>query len=211
MKCFFFRNKKLELGNLDKRAGIYQWNANDPIEDRYRGVELKNFKGYFISVLDGHGGYQLAEFANKNLFIYFDNFYKEFNENNSLPDDDKVVNALNKAFDKVEKEYLETARELYKKGEGRVATVGSCASVILISPTKIYTAQLGDSKAKLYRRNKSNDYDVVKLTTTHNSEKVNERMQLMSEFKDNDIVICKKPNNKCCYVKGMLQPTRVKF
>ena len=75
---------------------------------------------------------------------------------------------------------------------------------------KIYTAQLGDSKAKLFRKNKENQYDVVKLTTTHNAEKKHQQAELYKQFSDKDIVVCKRPNSTVCYVKGRLQPTRVR-
>ncbi len=210
----FKKSSAIELNNIEKRAGAFQHNANDPIEDRYAAFELKNFKGYLISVLDGHGGDQLSEFANKRIFKYFDNNYltiKSDPANSNLNEDEIIVNALYKTFDSVEREFLEEARELYNKGEGKLATVGSCATVILISSSKIYAAQLGDSKAKLYRKNKesANGYDVVKLTETHNSEKKKEQAILYKEFDDKDIVVCKRPNNKVCYVKGRLQPTRV--
>ena len=75
-----------------------------------------------------------------------------------------------------------------------MATVGSCVLISIISPTKIYTAQLGDSKAKLFRKSKSkdSDYERVKLTTTHNSEKQHQQAMLYKDFpNDKDIVVCK--------------------
>jgi len=213
---FWERNKegKIELNNLQKRAVALQHNANEPIEDRYSAVELKNFEGYFLSVLDGHGGPQLAEFANTKLYRYFDGFYKEIKESeqgSKMQEDDLVVSALMKTFEKVEKEFYEVAIDLYRKGEGRLATVGSCVTIVIVSNNKIYSAQLGDSKAKLFRSNREqeNGFEVVKLTNTHNAEKKREQAILFKEFPDKDIVVCKRPNNTVCYVKGRLQPTRV--
>lgn len=203
-------DERIELNNLEKRAAVLQQESNNPIEDRYSAVELNNFKGYYISVLDGHGGHQIAEFANERLYKYFDNFYKELKDKGSkLNEDEIVINALYKSFEKVEKEFYDIAKNLYRTGEGRLATVGSCVSVVLISPKKIYAAQLGDSKAKLFRKNKQGALDVIKLTQTHNAEKKREQEILYNQFKDKDIVVCKRPNNKVCYVKGRLQPTRV--
>jgi hypothetical protein len=212
-KSKFTNKKEIELNNLEKRAAIVQHNANEPIEDRFSAYELKNFQGYFLSVLDGHGGYQMAEFANERLYRYFDEIYKEMIEKNkNMKEDEVVVNSLLKTFDKIEKEYHNIAINLYREGEDKIATVGSCVLVVLVSSDKIYTAQLGDSKAKLYRKSedKNKPYDVIKLTNTHNSEKKREQEILFSQFKDEkDIVVCKRPNNKVCYVKGRLQPTRV--
>lgn len=201
----------LELDNLEKRAAAVQHNANNPIEDRYSAVELKNFPGYFISVLDGHGGFQCAEFANQRLFNYFDNTYMNLKETKkNLSEDELVINALLKTFEQVEKEFYDISINLYRRGEGKQATVGSCVTISVISMNKIYTAQLGDSKAKLFRKNKENQYDVIKLTTTHNAEKKHQQAELYKQFSDKDIVVCKRPNNTVCYVKGRLQPTRVR-
>jgi hypothetical protein len=36
------KGKNIELNNLQNRVGIFQDNANEPIEDRYAAYELKN-------------------------------------------------------------------------------------------------------------------------------------------------------------------------
>jgi pyruvate dehydrogenase phosphatase len=208
----FGSTDSIELNNLEKRATALQHNSNNPVEDRYTAAELKNFPGYFISVLDGHGGHNCAEYANQRLLKYFDNYYKDLKESNKkLSEDELVTNALLKTFARIEQEYYVESRDLYQRGEGRAATVGSCVLISIISSNKIYTAQLGDSKAKLFRKNKSTEtgYERIKLTNTHNSEKKHQQDILYKEFpNENDIVVCKRPNNKVCYVKGRLQPTR---
>lgn len=94
-----------------------------------------------------------------------------------------------------------------------MATVGSCVTVVLVNNEKIYSAQLGDSKVKLFRnltQKEGEDLNAVKLSRTFNAEKRFEQERLKKEFPDDsDIVVCKRPNNKVCYVKGRLQPTRV--
>jgi pyruvate dehydrogenase phosphatase len=203
------QEREIELNNLPKRISALQYNANDPIEDRYSAVELKNFKGYFISVLDGHGGFQLSQYANERLFRYFDEIYKDLKLAGKITDEDELVKAaMYSSFDKVEKEFYNIAVDLYKNGEGKVATVGSCVLISIISPKKVYTAQLGDSKAKLFQKSEDG-YKIVRITNTHNAEKKREQEILFKEFSDRDIVVCKRPNNTVCYVKGRLQPTRV--
>lgn len=202
-------SRELETNKITQKLSVLQYDANNPIEDRYTGVELKNFKGYFISVLDGHGGHQMAEFANERLCRYFDEFYLNYKNEGSLSEEDDLVKkALFSTFEKIEKEFYNIAIDLYKQGDGKSATVGSCVLISIISPKKVYTAQLGDSKAKLYTKN-DDGYHRVKLTNTHNSEKKTEQAILYKEFSDHDIVVCKRPNNRVCYVKGRLQPTRV--
>lgn len=80
--------------------------------------------------------------------------------------------------------------------------------VVVATEDKLYVAQLGDSKAKLYRKIE-NRIISKKLTVTYNSEKPHQQLELFKKFKDIDIVVCKRELNKVCYVKGRLQPTRV--
>jgi hypothetical protein len=63
-EAFFFSTKKEDIS---KRAKTIQYNANDPIEDRVVQGNFKQLKGYVAAVLDGHGGYQNAEFISKFL------------------------------------------------------------------------------------------------------------------------------------------------
>jgi pyruvate dehydrogenase phosphatase len=206
--------EKLEMNNLTSRANIIQHNANSPIEDRYNAVELKNLPGYFLAVLDGHGGDQVAEYASRNLHKYFDTIFKELliksGRKPTANVDDLIKKALVETFLKIENEYYNIALDLYKhQGKGREATVGSCVTAAVVTGDKIFVANAGDSKAKLFRKLNKNQYEVIKLTTTFNAEKKYEQERLMKEFKaEKDIVMCKRPNNKVCYVKGRLQPTR---
>ena len=73
---------------------------------------------------------------------------------------------------------------------------------------KLYIAQLGDSKAKLYKKIEDRIIS-QKLTKTYNAAKYHQQLHLFKTFTDLDVVICKKDLNKVCYVKGRLQPTRV--
>ena len=103
---------------------------------------------------------------------------------------------------------MERAKKLYYKGEGKQACCGSCALVIIATDNKLYVAQLGDSKAKLYKKI-DNRIISKKLTTTYNCEKPHQQVYLFKTFVDLDIVHCKRDLSKVCYVKGRLQPTRV--
>lgn len=63
-EAFIFSTKKEDIS---KRGKTIQYNANDPIEDRVVKGNFKELKGYVAAVLDGHGGYQNAEFISKFL------------------------------------------------------------------------------------------------------------------------------------------------
>ena len=50
-----------ELNKLDNRLVLFQYTANDPIEDRFAYAQIKSLPGYFLTVLDGHGGPQIGK------------------------------------------------------------------------------------------------------------------------------------------------------
>ncbi len=212
---------EIEINNSeDTGFSQYRYNANNPNEDNYSIYEMINFKGYLLSVFDGHGGFELSQYANERIGSYIDKFYKEEisrgeTENNTNTNS-YIINSINKAFTAIENEFLEIARKSLfntKSPNLKFTSVGSCATVILLTPNKIFSAQLGDSKAKLYRKsnisyfNKSTKYDIIKLTKNHNSAKKDQQDLLKKQFSDKDIVVCHRGNS--CYVKGRLQPTRV--
>jgi pyruvate dehydrogenase phosphatase len=102
----------------------------------------------------------------------------------------------------------EVALSEYKKGNGKVAFVGTCALVIIVHDNKLYIANLGDAKAELYRKDLSSKYSAIKLNNYHNAKSKHEQARLKKEFpNDSDIVVSHTMGNSY-YVKGKLQPTR---
>lgn len=93
--------EKVELipNVLKNRVSVVQYAANSPIEDRYNAIQLKNLKGYCLQVLDGHGGSQVAEFANKKLYTQFDSKYLELIlNNNEMSEEEKIKESIIHAF-----------------------------------------------------------------------------------------------------------------
>ena len=182
--------------------------GNKRCEDKFSTYEIdlgKNKKGLFLSLLDGHGGETVAEYANLFMFPYFLEFYqKDEKENN---EDKRIVNALEKTYARIEDELLLLSfSKKILKGDKKFTQMGSCAMTAIIYNNKIYIANLGDSKARLFSY-EDNKYEVQKITKTFNSRKKDEQKMLQKKFpNDKDIFTCY--NEKSCYVKGMLQPTR---
>ncbi len=206
-------NRKFEeilIRNLLKnRVSTISYASNNPIEDRYNAIQLKNLDGFLVEVLDGHGGYHVAEYASKKLHIYFDEKIKELNDNSrDLNDDDKIINSLNHAFTSVENDLYNHAKNSYANGVPEFIFIGSCVLVIIVHNNKIYVANCGDSKAKLYNYD-GYSYNPIKISRTLNAGAKKEQTRLRSEYLDEDIFICKRSFSKACYVKGRLQPTRV--
>ena len=201
-------NHKLTRNILKNRVSTISYAANNPIEDRYNAIQLKNLDGYLIEVLDGHGGYQVAEYASKKLHLYLDQRLGETKHETKSTDEEKIISAINFAFSSVEKDFYQMVKDAFSKGFLKVAYVGACALLIIVHDNKLYVANCGDSKAKLFNFDGAN-YIPVKLTRTLNAGSKKEQMRLRSEYSDADIYVCKKKSSKACYVKGRLQPTWV--
>jgi hypothetical protein len=90
----------LTENKIINRVSIVQCSANNPVEDRFNAIQLKNIDGYYVSVLDGHGGNQIADYANKKLHVYFDNRIK-FLENSDFKLKQKIHDSFMYAFEQV--------------------------------------------------------------------------------------------------------------
>lgn len=205
---FFNRNLQC-LTTAINEITYTNYPANGPIEDRYNIVYLKKIKGgLFLSILDGHGGDMLSEFANKNLANYIDEAFDK-NKSKFNTAREAIVESILNGFERIENEFKEKAIKMYAEGNGKLATVGACALVTIIHDDVLYVANLGDSKARLIRLDqKDNSFYSEKLMHRHNAEKNREKQLLYSKFPDKDIVVCKRNDGTVCYVKGRLQPTR---
>ena len=204
---YYYKNKQISECFSTTRGEISNtfYPANDPIEDRYEIKYIQSMdNALFLSVLDGHGGYELSEFANQRLSRYIEEFFhKEKGE-----DQVKIKNSIKKSFAKIEQEFYDLALKKYNNGEGKASCVGSCALICLIYKDVLYVANLGDSKARLIKED-NGTFRSVKLMHRHNSEKPREKEKLFKLFpEEKDIVICKRADGTVCYVKGRLQPTR---
>ena len=192
-----------------------QLGANSPCEDAFfiQNITLLNYKGIFLSVFDGHGGDKLSKYANLLLYPYF---LESFNLNKFEPNlNRRIILSLKQAYERIEHEFLKIAFNERLNHNYLYSQVGTCAISAIIINKKIFVANLGDSKARLfYTSNKNiknkNDVDeikVKKLSKVFNIRKKSEQIAYRAKFpKDKDIIQCYDP--KACYVKGALQPTR---
>ena len=80
--------------------------------------------------------------------------------------------------------------------------------ISIVHNNKLYVANAGDSKAALLRKN-GDGYERVKVSRTFNANKKYEQERLRAQFaNEQDIVVCKRGDNKACYVKRRLMPSR---
>jgi len=195
--------------------------ANNPIEDRHVvGKQCAN--GWSLhGVLDGHGGWQVSEFAHSYLVQQVEARLKMLPLlENTKKEKEEVDEILLDAFAATEQCYLEQVRSAYKAGFGEVAKVGSCVLLALRKQDTLVLANLGDCRAVLgssvlaNATNTGNDvvssYHVAtRLTHDHNARVPSEVIALQTAHPDeqlHELVRCKSAT--ACYVKGRLQLTR---
>ena len=161
-----------------------------------------------MSVFDGHGGWILSQYASLLFYPYFLEEYNSKN-NSEMTQDEKILYSLKKTFARIEEEFKLISLSNYYEGNKKYKNIGTCALVALIINKKLYTANLGDSKAILLTKNdndKSENYEFKKVTKIFNCRKKEEQKRLKEKWPNmKDIYKCKR--EKICYVKGRLQPT----
>ena len=160
-----------------------------------------------MSVFDGHGGWQVSEHAMKKLHIYLEEELK------GAKTDDQIKSAIKRAYDRLEKDWVNLAKAAFEMGFPKTAYMGSCALMGIIKDNKLYVANAGDSKGVLIRAKEDGSLEAVNISTTFNANKSYEQQRLREQFKgDKDIIRCRRsdPNSdkETCYVKGGLMPTR---
>ena len=121
--------------------------------NNYQNLKDKpNFKISFFAIYDGHAGNKCCEFLKNNLHIFIF-------ESNFFPDD--PVKAIQQAFEKAEKKFLEANQSRNRNQKNKIIPnydhSGSCAIIALIINDTCYTVNLGDSRA-LYSYNSGNKF-----------------------------------------------------
>lgn len=82
----------------------------------------------------------------------------------------EIKDCITKAFERVEADWVNTARTAFHAGYPHAARVGACALVAVVVDNKLYVANAGDSKAALIRKN-GDIYERIKVSTTFNANK----------------------------------------
>lgn len=101
---FFSNDSELIPNRLKNRVCHVSIRANHVREDRSNAIHLENFNGYFLSVLDGHGGVEVADYASKKLHQKFDNIYGQLKvEENTITEQERVKKAIELAFEEIVK------------------------------------------------------------------------------------------------------------
>ena len=90
--------------------------------------------------------------------------------------DEQVKEAIYKAFDQLESEWLEVAKVTFDKGFAKPSYVSSTALVAIVHNNKLFVANSGDSKAVLLRKKgeQAEEFEQIKLSKTFSINKKEE-------------------------------------
>ena len=123
-------------------------------------------KTSFFGIYDGHGGSKCADFLRDSLhkLIFNDENYPE-----------NVSEAIKNGFLKAENEFLNNYALDPSNNMNIIDRSGSCAVVIIIVDTKIYIANVGDSRGVLSLNN-GNQYVVITEDHKPSNEKEKNRI-----------------------------------
>lgn len=178
--------------------------ANHPLEDRDVMIEAGDYR--LGIVFDGHGGWNVSDYASKNLPPLV---LKKLSELRHGAADDAVIDeAIASSFQEIEDAYIASIANAYDNGFGSVAKVGSCVGMALKKGNRLTIANAGDCRSVM--GSQLNDtYYATRLSRDHNARVPLEVANLQRQHPgEDDVVRCHKNNPSACYVKGRLQLTR---
>ncbi|CEL99427.1 unnamed protein product [Vitrella brassicaformis CCMP3155] len=208
-----------------QKIGACQYVANKKIEDRHAISEVKAHgrKCLLVTVLDGHGGWQIADYVQRYLASYIEN---QLQHHGAL----QMREALHSAYAIMDEALYELVRGGYALGFSRNVKVGACSLSVVVDYQSIAVANIGDCKAVLCRKGRA-----IPLNSQHTANSPAEQKRLRELHpNEKDVVVCKSTVDQprapqwpylweyplCmmgllketvgsrCYVKGRLQPTR---
>ena len=187
-----------------ERFSYCSYAANAPIEDR-ASITVSDDESVLVSVIDGHGGWQVAEYVREKLSTYFFESWNSLQDSNSENKDGNASASFSTSFRRVEEELLDALLPVFRLGFGNVARIGACTTSAHISSEEIVVANAGDCQCVLGL----SDGNFERLTNEHNAKELKEQGLLQRDHPDESmesLVRCK--SSRSCYVKGVLQPTR---
>jgi serine/threonine protein phosphatase PrpC len=240
--------EQAELAGAPSGLSMCSYPANFPTEDRActcHAALVADFQELSSSaaaddidvfaVFDGHGGYQVSDYASTHLVPYLLNSIRDSDPSNpevarkyvnaETGDGVRVAAALKESFGRVERDIVSKLQPAFDMGFGNVARVGCCALVVVLRGNGLWVANAGDCAAVLGRRggggggggssrggehaSSGSALEAVALSSEHNIRHLSEKQRLLKLCPgelERGLVRCKSETS--CYVKGHLQPSR---
>ncbi|KAF0707445.1 hypothetical protein AaE_013597, partial [Aphanomyces astaci] len=181
--------------------------ANNPNEDRY--VVQVDSDAVFASVLDGHGGWEVAEYVNKHLVNNTAALLRDAAFNNPAASNDPthIASSLSSAFVATDDALRALLLPSFQLGRGKANRVGACSMLAYAKGSTLVVANAGDVRAVLASNDASGRLVATPLSTDHNAKHESEQARLVADHpNESDVFVCRSPES--CRVKGILQPTR---
>lgn len=241
--------KDVGLGSRGESAKIsvsaIQVNANNPIEDRLLIQQMRmhlpggGSKDFLLTaVIDGHGGWQVAEYVQTNFTRIFqrelsqyvsslekkegckDDHHRE--SGSDVAETDLIAGlfySLRKTYYLLDEELRAKLEVAYSLGFSKLASVGACITVSVVTEDAILTANSGDCLSVYCNENgvwlpmneqlsAMNPQEQKRLEEAHKHEK-DSLIQCKQVLQDKFLMgLYTVPRYKGCYVKGILQPSR---
>ena len=135
---------------MSNRIHVTQFPANTPCEDTFNVRQLNSNGdkvGYYGGVFDGHGGWQMAEFAKRNFHTILEEEIDQQRKDLVKGEVIDIKRAIETTFDRIENDFLEFSKTAFNNGFARAAYVGACALVAVVYGDMLYVANSGDCKA----------------------------------------------------------------
>ena len=133
------------------KYSFVSYNANNPCEDTFSIVAKTDRSVPFktaCAVFDGHGGRQVAKYAESNFLKYFQNNLST--EPHETLDQDRIKLSIMNTFSHIDTELRTLLKPVFDLGFGSVARVGACACMaVLHLDNSITVANAGDCRAVL--------------------------------------------------------------
>eukprot|EP01035_Chromulina_nebulosa_P026124 gene26124-34158_t len=182
----------------------FSYPANNPSEDRFNIANDDTNSWRAAAVFDGHGGWQISEYASKFLLNSALSKLNAVSETNRITVDE----IINNSFQCIEDEIIKMIRSSFQLGFKEAAKVGSCVLLAFQKADRLVIANCGDCRAVLGTQigpssSTKSVFSSTRITRDHNAREPAELLLLQQNHPNEpNIVVCKNPH--ACYVKGRL-------
>lgn len=170
--------------------------ANAILEDLSE-VETGSF-GTFVGIYDGHGGPEAARCINESLYNFVQ---KDVTEQEGMSCD-----VLCKAFKETEDKFYDVVQKAWLV-KPQLAAVGSCCLTGVVCSSKLYIANVGDSRAVLGSYSRDTGTVIARqISKEHNASIEEVRNELYAGHEDDPQIVVLK--HGVWRVKGLIQVSR---
>ena len=171
LMCIFSRESgaapELPGQNVATGASMSEYPANAPCEDRHIVTSGDNI--VFAAVMDGHGGWQAAEFAVRSTSSHCrlsidccelcpqkNNLWRNIqgelagrplNLDCGTLKSSAIVESLVRGYERTDRDFMTAIRPAFDVGFGDVSRVGCCAVCEIVTKKEIIVANAGDCRA----------------------------------------------------------------